>query len=213
MDNKYIISDYSIIGKGVVKTDRERFEFPYEDDDGKFFKNIYKRLEIDYPKFYKMDRLSKLAFLTAEYLLKDKNLPEKYAPDEVAMIFSNSNSSLDTDIKHNNSILSKDKYFPKPAVFVYTLPNILMGEISIRHTLRGENTFFISGKFDPVFFVDYITNLLNTTKHKACLLGRTDYIAGNFESVLLLIEEKNMNNEGKLFCSDYMVKLLNIDIK
>jgi hypothetical protein len=208
MDNKYIISDYSIIGKGVVKTDRGRFEFPYEDDDGKFFKNIYKRLEIDYPKFYKMDRLSKLAFLTAEYLLKDKNLPEKYAPDEVAMIFSNSNSSLDTDIKHNNSILSKDKYFPKPAVFVYTLPNILMGEISIRHIIRGENTFFITEKFDTVFFADYVINLLNKTKHKACLLGRADYMEGEFESVLFLIEQSNNAPKERLMTGDNLMRLL-----
>ena len=215
MGNKYIITDYSIIGKGVVKTGRERLEFPYEDNDGKFFKNIYKQLEIDYPKFYKMDKLSKLAFLTAEYLLKDKNLSDKYAPDEVAMIFSNSNSSLDTDIKHNNSIMDKDKYFPKPAVFVYTLPNILMGEISIRHTLRGENTFFISEKFDAAFFVDYVSNLLNNTKHKACLLGRTDYIEGNFESALFLIEGSGEDMEGRVFSEKNLLseKLVKIKTK
>jgi len=85
-----------------------------------------------------------------------------------------------------------------------------MGEISIRHTLRGENTFFISGKFDPVFFVDYITNLLNTTKHKACLLGRTDYIAGNFESVLLLIEPGEENMEGKLLNEANLNRMFNL---
>ena len=210
MGNKYIISDYSIIGKGFVKTSRERFDFPYEENDGRFFKNIYKQLEINYPKFYKMDRLSKLAFLTAEYLLKDKSLSEKYAPDDVAMIFSNSNSSLDTDIKHNNSILNKDNYFPKPAVFVYTLPNILMGEISIRHTLRGENTFFVSEKFDAAFFIDYVSNLLNTTKHKACLLGRTDYIAGNFESALFLIEKNGEDMEGKLLNEANLNRMFNL---
>ena len=62
------------------------------------------------------------------------------------MVFANSNSSLDVDIKHNASIADKEKYFPKPAVFVYTLPNIMLGELSIRHLLRGENIFFVSEK-------------------------------------------------------------------
>ena len=208
--NKYIISDYSIIRKGVVITGRERLEFPDEENDGKFFKNIYKQLEIDYPKFYKMDRLCKLAFLTTEYLFANKRYLEKYEPDEVAMIFSNSNSSLDTDIKHNSSITDKERYFPKPAVFVYTLPNILLGEISIRHTLRGENTFFISEKFDGPFFIEYVLNLLDTTKHKACLLGRTDYISGKFESVVFFIEQSDNRSEGRFLNEENLNHILNL---
>ncbi len=189
-------------------TNARRLEFSEADDDGKFLKSIYKQLEIDYPKFYKMDRLSKLAFLTAEYLFKDEKILEKYKPDEVAMVFSNSNSSLDTDIKHNSSITDKEKYFPKPAVFVYTLPNILMGEISIRHILRGENTFFITETFDAAFFAGYVINLLNKTKHKACLLGRADYMEGEFESVLFLIEQSNNSLKERLLTGENLMRLL-----
>lgn len=195
----YIISKFSIIQKGRIITDDGPIDFPEMDDDGKYFKEIYKSLKIDYPKFYKMDRLCKLAFLTAEYLFNDTTILEKYSPDEVALIFSNSNSSLNTDIKHNASITDKDRYFPKPAVFVYTLPNILMGEISIRHKLRGENAFFVSEKFDAEFMADYVINLLETTKHKACLLGRTDYkTEGDFESSLFFIEEGASSQKEKL---------------
>ena len=208
--NNYIISKYSIIRKGRLITDAGQFEFPEMDDDGKFFKNIYKQLKIDYPKFYKMDRLCKLAFLTAEYLFTEKSILEKYAPDEVAMIFSNSNSSLDTDIKHNNSISDKNNYYPKPAVFVYTLPNIMLGELSSRHVIRGENTFFISEKFDTEFMTDYVNNLLNTTKHKACLLGRTDYSEGQYESSMFFIEQSTNTAKEELLSGENLDRLFGL---
>ncbi len=208
--SKYKISNFSVVKKGSVITGSGRIEFPEDDNDGKYFKGIYKSLEIDYPKFYKMDRLSKLAFLTAEFLFDGGELLPRYKPDEVAMIFSNSSSSLDTDIKHNTSILDRNNYFPKPAVFVYTLPNILIGEISIRHTLRGENTFFISEKFDPDFFVDYVTHLLETTKHKACLLGRTEYMSGNFESFMFFIEKSENDPKGKLLSRDNLMEIVRL---
>jgi len=198
----YKISKYAIIRKGRLINNTGQFEFPDVDDDAKFLKNIYKQLKIDYPKFYKMDRLCKLAFLTAEYLFKEKNIRKKYDPDEVALIFSNSNSSLDTDIKHNTSIAKKDKYFPKPAVFVYTLPNIMMGELSIRHLLRGENIFFVSEKFDAAFIMDYTVNLLNTTRHKACIIGWVDYLEKGFESALFFIESANRNKQSDLLTTE-----------
>ena len=206
----YLVSKYSIIRKGRLITDAGQFEFPRMDDDGKFFKNIYKQLKIDYPKFYKMDRLCKLAFLTAEYLFTEKSILEKYAPDEVAMIFSNSNSSLDTDIKHNNSISDKNKYYSKPAVFVYTLPNIMLGELSIRHVIRGENVFFVSEKFDTGFITDYTINLLNTTKHKACLLGRTDYSEGEYESSMFFIEQSTNTAKEELLSGENLDRLFGL---
>ena len=38
-----------------------------------FSKKTYQHLEVNYPKFFKMDNLSKLAFLGAELLLKTEN--------------------------------------------------------------------------------------------------------------------------------------------
>lgn len=56
-----------------------------------FAKEAYKALEISYPKFYKMDSLSKLAFLASEVVLKDEK------ERGVALVFSNKSSSLDSD--------------------------------------------------------------------------------------------------------------------
>ena len=65
--NSLVISSYCIIRKGIVITQDKRFEFPGFTNDGKFLKEIFKHLESSYAKFYKMDRLSKLAFLASEF--------------------------------------------------------------------------------------------------------------------------------------------------
>lgn len=198
LNTNYIVSKFSIIRNGRIVTDEGQFDFPDVVGDVKFLKGIYKDLNIDYPKFYKMDRLCKLAFLTAEYLFKDTKLQEDYKPEEVAMVFSNASSSMDVDIKHNASIGDRENYFPKPALFVYTLPNIMLGELSIRHILRGENIFFVSEKFDSKFIIDYTVNLLDTTRHKACIIGWVDYLEQDFESAMFFVENANQNKEGLL---------------
>lgn len=202
INTNYIISKFSIIRNGRIATDEGPFDFPVVADDAKFLKGIYKELKIDYPKFYKMDRLCKLAFLTAEYLFKDNTSLKAYNPEEVAMIFSNANSSMDVDINHNASILDREKYFPKPALFVYTLPNIMLGELSIRHLLRGENIFFVTEKFDSKFMIDYTVNLLDTTRHKACIIGWVDYMEQDFESAMFFVENVNKKKEGLLLSKE-----------
>jgi hypothetical protein len=47
------------------------FETPTENFSD-FAKEAYKSLELNYPKFHKMDNLSKLAFLASEMILKTK---------------------------------------------------------------------------------------------------------------------------------------------
>ena len=64
----------------------------------------------------------------------------------------NADASLDTDIKY----LATTKELPSPSVFVYTLPNIMIGEICIRNHFKGESFFFISENPDPVFFEQYV---------------------------------------------------------
>src|SRR3712207_7721599 len=36
-----------------------------------------------------------------------------------------------------------EQFFPSPSVFVYTLPNIVTGEIAIRNHYHGETHFFV----------------------------------------------------------------------
>ena len=66
-----------------------------------FSKKALKALQMDYPKFFKMDNLSKLAFLAAEVLLRPFSQSEK---NSVVLVFANRSASLDTDLKHQATI-------------------------------------------------------------------------------------------------------------
>src|SRR5690606_28639063 len=123
-------------------------------------KELYQHLELHYPKFYKMDNLSKLAFLASEIILSDNT--EK----EVALIFSNKEASLDTDIQHQKRIQEPQEFFPSPAVFVYTLPSICIGEISIKHQFKSESMFCLSDYFQIDYLMPYCTFLNSCGKAK-----------------------------------------------
>lgn len=162
----------------------------YENQDlpfAKFIKGAYKEFELNYPKFHKMDRLCKLAFVTANLLLKDGQL-EGFAPSEIAVVMANSNSTLYTDSKYADSIKDRDNYFPSPAVFVYTLPNIMVGEICIKYNIKGESVFFVSNEFDKEMLLEYSQDLLETGSAKICLMGWVDYTTTDYHAVLYLIE-------------------------
>ncbi|MBQ3771790.1 MAG: 3-oxoacyl-ACP synthase [Bacteroidaceae bacterium] len=101
---------------------------------------LYKNHISDYPKFYKMDALSKLAFVASELLLASANADED---EGRAVILFNRSSSVVSDKAYQQSISNADEFFPSPSVFVYTLPNIMTGEIAIRHGYRGETSLYI----------------------------------------------------------------------
>src|SRR4030042_2368143 len=136
-----------------------------------FLTGIYQHFSISYPKFHKMDTLCKLGFLSVELLLRDTGLPGKDPGHEVGIILMNASSSLETDRHHQESILDRANYFPSPAGFVYTLPNIVIGERSLRHKITGEGTFFIRERFDPSFLVNYIRHLFDTGVVQCCITG------------------------------------------
>ena len=158
------------------------------EDFSTFIKNAYKFLKTDYSKFFKMDNLSKLAFLAADVLLKSENLSEE--ENNIALVFSNKASSLDTDRKHQAAIENDAYYFPSPAVFVYTLPNICLGEISIKHRLYSENSFFIFDRFNAEHLQLYANSLLRSGKAEKVLCGWVDLDENSYEAFLYLVEKE-----------------------
>jgi len=140
-------------------------------------KVVYNHLNIDYAKFFKMDNLCKLGFLGVE-LLKTKTELSLYGDDEVALHFQNASSSLDTDAKHQRKI--NDGVPSSPAIFVYTLPNILIGEIAIRNKWFGENLFILSDKFDLEAWQRTNEVLFETQKAKAVIGGWVEVFEQDF---------------------------------
>jgi hypothetical protein len=158
---------------------------------GKFIRSVYRHYNMDYPKFFKMDNLSKLGFLSAEILLQGTNILQKYPCEEIAIILENASSSLDSDEKHQESIRDRKKYYPSPSVFVYTLANIMAGEIAIRHKMKGENAVFISEQFDPGFIYHYVSELFRNQRVNCCLSGWIECYGDHYQSFLFMIEQED----------------------
>jgi hypothetical protein len=165
----------------------------------------YHHFGMNYPKFYKMDAISKLGLLASEVLLKDDFKIEQYKAEDVGIVLSNANSSLDTDLKY----FETTKEMASPALFVYTLPNIVIGEISIKHKLKGENAFFVSEKFDAGFIQQYVSNLFNNNILQACICGWVEVFGEAYKTVLFLVEKTNSNN-AELFTIENINKIYEI---
>jgi len=155
--------------------------------DENYLKAIYSFLKMDYPKFYKMDNLSKLALL-AEHLLHDEIPSEIDSENELQLIFANSSSSQLTDLKYQDSYLNSGS--PSPSLFVYTLPNILTGELSIRHKWYGENIFFITERFDADFFIEQIRFSFDRG-NSYCLCGWIESNMNGTEECFLFLVTQN----------------------
>ena len=173
----------------VIIDGKQDFAMEPEHSAAECFKVLYQHYNPGYLRFFKMDELSKLAFLATYILLQHQELP--YSPEEKAIIFFNRSSSLETDTKHQASIADRNNYFPSPAVFVYTLPNIAIGEICIRFGIKGENYFLIDDNEEPILFKSYVEQLFQEQRCRCCIAGRVEYFQGEYLAKLCLIEQNS----------------------
>ncbi|HEY5326162.1 MAG TPA: hypothetical protein VIJ27_04120 [Mucilaginibacter sp.] len=174
------------VHKGVVSKDGLKVFENINTGLAGFLISIYQHFQFNYPKYYKMDNLSKLGWLAAEILLKDSFDKEKYQPEDIGIILANANSSLDDDIKY----FETTKDIASPSLFVYTLPNIVIGEICIRNNFKGEHTFFIQDTFDAGFMKQQVDYLLDKNILKACICGWVDVLEDEYKAVLFLVEKE-----------------------
>lgn len=166
-----------------------------------FIKNIYKYFEIDYPKFYKMDPLSKLALVASSILFE--RIDGKIDPN-TAVILSNKSSCIDIDRTHQKSISQGKNSYASPANFVYTLPNIAIGEISIKYKLKSENSFFIFDDFNPGFLIDYTNSLTMFGKSKSVLCGWVEVFENDYNAFVFVVGQ----GMGIDFTKENLLKLI-----
>ena len=170
-----------------------RWELPHTGEPfAQVVRACYHALEAPNMKFFKMDDLAKAAYVAAEHLLGGRRLTERYAPTDIAVVLENTASSLDTDLAHQRIV---EQHLPEgtsPAVFVYTLPNVAAGEICIRHHLQGEDSFFITDPDHPVA-ERYARRLIARGAARAVVCGRCEYLAGEYDVRLMLLEADDGN--------------------
>lgn len=203
---RYIqLQDHRVLLNGIVEYVSEVGSV------GKFNRSVYRHYNIDYPKFFKMDNLSKLGFLSAEILLQGTDILKKYLGEEIAIILENASSSLESDEKHQESIRDRNKYFPSPSVFVYTLPNIMASEIAIRHKVKGENTVFIFEQFEPEFIDHYVSDLFRNQRVNCCLSGWIECYGDHYQSFLFIIEQEDKIKRFKGLQECVILNTLNVE--
>lgn len=148
-----------------------------------FLHEAYNALKMDYPKFFKMDLLSKAGIIASDLLLSGCEYNS-----ETVTILANSSSSLDTDRNYQRTI-DEHSFFPSPALFVYTLPNIVLGEIAIKHKLYGESVFYINEQFEADAIFDYFCNSCSNAKR--IIIGWVECTEQRCDVLLFRVESGN----------------------
>ena len=158
-----------IVNDSVVFSDKSA-------DFGTFIREAFKSRGENNMKFYKMDDLCKLGYVAAAWLLDGIEFGE----EECGMVLSGKYGCLDTDMKHQQIIDKEGDAASSPAVFVYTLPNVVAGEISIRHHIKGENTWFWSDDRTMSDLNHYASLMAGASDLRYCIIGHLDFLNGEY---------------------------------
>ncbi|MBV6405352.1 MAG: hypothetical protein IT228_11845 [Flavobacteriales bacterium] len=98
-------------------------------------RTCYQALAMDYPKFHKMDLAAKLTVLVAEPVVRVARERGADLTEATGVLALGASGCLGTDVEHWR--VRQATGLASPAVFVYTLPNIGVGELTIRHGMHG----------------------------------------------------------------------------
>ena len=144
--------------------------------------DMYRALHCNYPKFFKMDLLCKWAWLGAEILLQraDSTLYDGKDKNKIGVVLATRNGCLQADKKYQQTLNS----IPSPALFVYTLPNIMLGEICIRHGFKGEQLCLVQDSFKEEEISFWVNDLLVQRGMEHCLVGWIDAVEDKYDVCL-----------------------------
>lgn len=167
-------------------------------------KAIYQNLGIKYPKFFKMDDVCKLAFLSTELLLQNGQQKIAINGPRTGIVLSTLHGCLRTDLKHFSNINEGTNYFPSPGTFVYTLPNIMLGELCIRHKITGENTCLLLPQKNGAILYDYVNDMFQYDECDQCITGWVDVSDNEYDGHLFLITKQDFGVDLPPFDRNFM---------
>ena len=177
-----------IITPDTVMVDGKPLE--HKEKGSALLTELYRNHVGDYPKFFKMDTLCKLGFVASELLLQAEGEPRFVPREDRAIILFNRNASLQADTAYQATIQDPDNFFPSPAAFVYTLPNIVTGEIAIRNKYYGETSFYVIEDNDANIISRQLVNAFQDPKTLSILNGWIDCLdEEHFEAQLFLLDK------------------------
>jgi 3-oxoacyl-[acyl-carrier-protein] synthase-1 len=136
---------------------------------------LYRTYVNDYPKYFKMDAPTKLGFLASELLLRAEGDRHEHSSDRAVVVFGR-NGSIVSDHRFQATTDGPKGYFPSPSVFVYTLPNMVAGEIALRIHYHGETAYYALDHYDPALILSVVATTLADNCTGSIISGWVDYI-------------------------------------
>ena len=192
--------DYVVLNQGFVSVNGRVLE--HEAAGNALLSELYRNHIADWPKFFKMDTLSKAGFVATELLLKEIGEPrcggEEFVQSRAIVLFG-STASLCADKNYQETIQDKDNYYPSPALFVYTLPNIVTGEIAIRNHWRGESSFYVLETPDAEQMAFHLACAFQDQVTESVLAGWVDSsMNDDFQAFMTLIRKEDVADTDRL---------------
>ena len=182
------ISRYVRITPGSVVLDGTPLEI--QGHGMELLSGLYRSRKTDYPKFFKMDVLSKLGFMATELLVAGD--PDRFTPrEDRAVLLVSRSGPLSDDLNYQKTI-GEDNYFPSPALFVYTLANIVTGEIAIRNKYEGDTTAFETEGFSPGMIFSLVRDAFEDRTTTSAVCGWVEAPSpDDFDCLLMLVARED----------------------
>ena len=190
--------DFVVLNQGYVSVNGRELE--HEASGNALLTELYRNHIADWPKFFKMDTLSKAGFVASELLIKELGEhrlgSEEFAQGR-AMVLFGATASLCADRNYQETIQDKDNYYPSPALFVYTLPNIVTGEIAIRNHWRGETSFYVTEAPDAAQMAFHLACAFQDQVTDSILAGWVDSSRNDdFQAFMTVVRREDAADTG-----------------
>ena len=161
-----------------------------------FFSLAYREFALSYPRFHRMDLVCRLGILTSSILLNAAAPLWNQTTCGVAL--ASSYGCYTTDLDYIQSY-TEDSQSVSPSLFTYTLPSIVLGEICIKHKIRGENIYLITDQMDMALMVEIVSSMFMDTSMNQCLLGWVELRSSHcYCSHLSLVKKDEIHKLSKM---------------
>ena len=190
--------DFVVLNQGYVSVNGRELE--HEASENALLTELYRNHIADWPKFFKMDTLSKAGFVASELLIKELGEhrlgSEEFAQGRAIVLFG-ATASLCADRNYQETIQDKDNYYSSPALFVYTLPNIVTGEIAIRNHWRGETSFYVTEAPDAAQMAFHLACAFQDQVTDSILAGWVDSSRNDdFQAFMTVVRREDAADTG-----------------
>ena len=166
---------------------------------------LYRGWMKDYPKFFKMDLLSKLGVIATELLVAEDT--DRFTPREDRAVLLLSRTGPLCDDRLYQQTIAPENYFPSPALFVYTLANIVTGEIAIRNKYAGDTTAFELPAFSAAQIVETVATAFEDRTTTSAVCGWAEAPDPDHFEALLLLSSGDESLEGIPFTEENILKI------